>query len=189
MPILIEEIAQFVSSRGMKLNCKKCKEMVISFLQYRLLQDNPIYVDGALVESVSSFKRLGVMMRSDLSWCDQVDYVIKKTNYRLYALRQLKKAGLNVGHFVIIYSTFIRSGIEYASSAWSALTKNQSDLIESIQKRVLRIIIPDMSYPDALKHTGLETLPKRRQNSFKSFMNKLKLDRSSINPLSSAIAR
>ena len=46
-----------------------------------------------------------------------------------------------------------------------------------------------MSYSDALKHIGLETLCKRRQNSCKSFMNKLKLDRSSINPLSSAIAR
>ena len=102
---------------------------------------------------------------------------------------QLKKAGLNVADLVIIYSTFSRSRIEYASPAWSALMKNQSDLIESIQKRVLRIIIPDMSYLDALKHTGLETLSKCRQNSCKSFMNKLKLDRSSINPLSSAIAR
>ena len=95
----------------------------------------------------------------------------------------------NVGDLLIIYSTFIRSRIEYAFPAWSALTKNQSDLIESIQKRALRIIIPDMSYPDALKHTGLETLCKRRQNSCKSFMNKLKLDSSSINPLRSAIAR
>ena len=58
------------------VNAHKC--MVISFLQYRLSQDNPTYVDGALVESVSSFKLLGVMLRSDLSWCDQVDYVIKK---------------------------------------------------------------------------------------------------------------
>ena len=104
---------------------------MVSFL---LSQDNPIYIDGALVESVSSFKLLWVMPRSD--------YAIKKTNSRHYAFRQLKKPGLNVGDLVIIYSTFIRSRIEYASPAWSALTKNQSDLIESIQKRALRIIIP-----------------------------------------------
>ena len=106
-----------------------------------------------------------------------------------YALRQLKKAGLNVGDLVVIYSTFIRSCIEYASPAWSALTKNQSDVIESIQKRALRIIIPGMSYSDALKATGLETLCTRRQNSCKTFINKLKLDSSSVNPLSGVIAR
>ena len=168
----------------MELNCKKCKETVISFLQYHLAQENPIYIDGVLVHTVSSFKLLGVMLRSDLSWSDQVDYVIKKMNSRLYASRQLKKAGLNVGDLVVIHSIFIRSRIEYAS-AWSALTKNQSDVIESIQKRALRIIIPGMSYSDALKATGLETLctRRRRQNSCKSFMNKLKFDSSSVNRL------
>ena len=142
-----------------------------------------------MVQTVSSFKLFEVMLRSDLSWCDQVDYVIKKNNSRLYALRQLKKAGLNVGDLVVIYSTFIRSCIEYASPAWAALTKNQSDVIESIQKRALRIIIPGMSYSDAMKATGLETLCTRRQNSSKTSINKLKLDRSSVNPLSGVIAR
>ena len=127
------------------------------------------------MQTVSSFKLLGVMLRSDLSWCDQVDYVIKKNNSRLYALRQLKKAGLNVGDLFVIYSTFIRSGIEYASPAWAALTKNQSDVIESIRKRALRIIIPGMSYFDAMKATGLETLCTHRQNSCNTFINKLKL--------------
>ena len=82
--------------------------MLISFLQYRLPQDNPIYIDGVLVQSVSSFKLLGVMLRSDLSWCDQVDYVIKKTNSRLHALRQLKKAGLNVEDLVTVNKEPVR---------------------------------------------------------------------------------
>ena len=180
LPILVDEIAHFAPSRGMKLNCKKCKEMVISFLQYLLPQENPIYIDGVLVQTVSSFF---------LSWSDQVDYVIKKTNSRLYALRELKKAGLIVGDLVVTYSTLIRSCSEYTPPAWSALTKNQSDVIESIQKRALRIIIPGMSYSDALKATGLETLCTRRQNSCKSFMNKFKFDSSSVNPLSGVIAR
>ena len=107
LPILVDEIAHFASSRGMELNCKKCKEMVISFLRYRPPQENPIYIDGVLVQTVSSFKLCGVMLRSDLSWSDQVDYVIKKTNSRL-------------GDLVVIYSTLIRSCIEYASPAWSA---------------------------------------------------------------------
>ncbi|CAB4035108.1 Hypothetical predicted protein, partial [Paramuricea clavata] len=59
-----------------QLNSKKCKEMIISFLQYHLALDNAIYIDGSPVQSVSSFKLLGVLLREDLSWCDHIDYVI-----------------------------------------------------------------------------------------------------------------
>ena len=79
----------------MELNPKKCKEMVISFLKYSLPSDNAIYVSGLPVERVTSFKLLGLMISDDLSWNCHVDYVIKKANSRLYALRLLKKAGLN----------------------------------------------------------------------------------------------
>ena len=130
-----------------------------------------------------SFKLLGVLLREDLSWCDHVDYVIKKANSRLYALRKLKKAGLSDKDLVTIYSSFIRSRIEYASPAWSTLTQGQSDLIESIQRRALRILLPEMSYQDALNYTGLKKLSTRRHNSCEQFIRKLKLDNGPINPL------
>ena len=38
-------------------------------------------------------------------------------------------------------------------------------------------------------NSEIETLCIRRQNSSKTFINKLKLDRSSVNPLSGVIAR
>ena len=102
--------------------------------------------------------------------------MIKKSNSRLYALRRLKNSGMCVTNLVIIYSTFIRSCIAYASPAWSALTKNQSDLIESIQRRAFRIIIPVMSYSDALDYRRLQTLCMRRPNSCESFINNLILN-------------
>ena len=119
--------------------------MLISFLQYRLPYDSPIYIDGKQVEPVSSFKLLGVMLNDDLSWADHVDYGVRKANSRPYALRLLKKAALNVKDLVSIYTSFIRTRIEYASPAWAALTTNQPHTIESIQKRALRIIFPELS--------------------------------------------
>ena len=154
----------------MKLNGKKCKEMLISFLQYRL----PYYIDSKRVQSVSSFELLGVMLNDDLSWADHVDYVVKKANSRLYALRLLKKAGLNVKDLLSIYTSFIRTRIEYASPAWAALTTNQSDTIESIQKRALRIIFPELSYHDALDLSRLEMLSTRRHCTCKQFVNNLR---------------
>ena len=146
MCTVVDEISQFASSRGMELNPKKCKEMIISFLKYSLASDNTIYVSGLPVERVSSFKLLGLLISDDLSWNCHVDYVIQKAISRLYALRLLKKAGLSHSDLVNIYCSFIRSRVEYASPAWSSLTNYLSDLIESIQKRALRIIYPDVLY-------------------------------------------
>ncbi|CAB4038353.1 RNA-directed DNA polymerase from mobile element jockey, partial [Paramuricea clavata] len=119
--VVVDEIFNFASNRGMELNPKKCKEMVISFLEYSLQCDNVIHISGVPIELVSSFKLLG-LLSDDLSWNCHVDYVIKKANTRLYALRILKKAGLSKSELVDIYCSFIRSRIEYASPAWSSST-------------------------------------------------------------------
>ena len=116
-----------------------------------------------------------LLLGDGLSWSDHVDSVIKKANSRLYALQLLKKAGLCDKDLATIYSSFIRFQIEYASPAWSALTKNESDLIESIQKRALRIILPELSYQDALNYTGIKMLSTRRHNSCKQFIQNLKI--------------
>ena len=82
----------------MKLNPKKCKEMVINFLKYRLTCENRIYAAGNLVDR---FKLLGVWISKDLSWNVHVGKVLKKANSRLYVLRLLKKAGLHPSDIMI----------------------------------------------------------------------------------------
>ena len=131
------------------------------------------------------------MISDDLSWNCHVDYVIKKANSKLYALRLLKKAGLSHSELVNIYCSFIRSRVEYASPAWSSLTNYLSDLIESIQKRALRIIYPDvLLYEDDLICTGLETLATRRHNSCTKFISRLRSEREDdYNPLACIIRR
>ena len=101
--------------------------MVILFLKYDVAGLNPIYVSGLPVQSVSSFKLLGVTPSNDLTWNSHVEKVIKKAISRLYALHQLKKAGLSKTDLVIIYGSFVRSVVEYAAPAWSNVTMYLSD--------------------------------------------------------------
>ena len=57
------------------------------------------------------------------------------------------------------YKAVVRSAVEYACVAWhTGLTARKSDRIESIQRRALRIIDPDLTYHQALQRTGLKTL-------------------------------
>ncbi len=170
LPKIVDGMCNYAVNRGMELNPKKCKEMKISFLKYDLLPNDPIYISGKQVEKVQSFKLLGVVITNDLTWNNHVNYIIKKANSRLYALRQLKKAGLNHRNLLLVYCSFVRSCLEYASPVWSDLTAELSNLIESIQRRALRIIHPSFSYEDALVCTGLETLSERRHNCCLKFI-------------------
>ena len=79
-------------------------------------------------------------------------------NSRLYALRQLKRAGVVQRDLVSIYCSIIRSPVEYAAPAWSNLNAGLSNVIESIQRRALKIIYPSLSYGSALTCSGLETV-------------------------------
>ena len=49
---------------------------------------------GSAIESMESFKLLGVYISMALSWSSHSDYyIIKKSNRRLYVLRKLKICG------------------------------------------------------------------------------------------------
>ena len=125
--------------------------MLISFLEYSTSIIHPIYVAGLPVESIPSFKMLGFSLSRDLPWSP--DFIMKTANFRLYALRQLKRAGVGQQDLVSIYCFIIRSSrsrVEYAAQAWSILTAGLSNLIESIQRRALKIVYPSLSYIEVL---------------------------------------
>ena len=61
----------------------------------------------------------------------------------------------------------IRPILEYACPAWHpGITQTQSDQIERVQKRALRIILANRydSYARALERTGIPTLSSRRED-------------------------
>ena len=113
-----------------------------------------------------------------------MDRLFKKANARLYALRQLKKAGLSHHDLVNIYCSFLRPCVEYASPVWSDSTEYLSKLTESVQKRALKIIYPLLSYEDALSATRLDTLESCRHHACLKFDDKMRCDNQiGINPV------
>ncbi len=78
-------------------------------------------------------------------------------------MSQLKRAGVPVEDIVRIFVSVIRPKLEYACPVWhTSLTEEDSDLIESIQKRVIRMLFPNISYDEALESVNLPTLKARR---------------------------
>jgi hypothetical protein len=124
----------------------------------------PITFDGHDIVVVPHAKLLGVMISKDLKWIEHVDYICKKASKRLYALRLLKRASIPAGKLVRVYTTCVRPILEFSCEVWHySLAQYLSDEIESIQRRALRIIFPDLKYEDALVTAGVVSLFLRRK--------------------------
>ena len=113
---------------------------------------------------MKSAKILGVTVRNDLKWNDHVDNIIAEASLRIYLLKQLKHAGTDRKSLIQLYCACIHYALEYACQAFhSSLPAYLFDQIERVQKRVLKILFPEVSYSKALEDAGLKTLFHRRE--------------------------
>lgn len=166
-------INEWSNRNFMKLNAAKTKEMVICFRR-KFPSINDIVIDDCAIERVTSTKLLGVIFSSDLSWNEHVFEICKKAAMRIYQLHALKRAGVKYKDLILIYTSSIRPILEYACPVWHpGLTNVLNTHIENVQKRVLRIITPSMSYQEALVTSKLPTLEERRSKITQTFFQNM----------------
>ena len=159
----VDELDAWTKNNDMQINPKKTKEMVINFTKEAITQ--PLTIEGEPVECVKETKLLGVYLNDKLNWNTHIDETYAKAAKRLFLLVQLRRAGLAQDDLCKYYKACIRSVLEYACQVFhGGLTREQSESLESIQKRALRIINPHLSYSEALVKLNIETLSDRRTN-------------------------
>jgi hypothetical protein len=162
------QAAEWAEKNCMELNTKKTKEVTISYSR-KPVSLTPIHINNQAVECVETFKLLGILFNNRLTWHDHVEYICSKAARRLYFLTLLKRSGCSTSDITSVYCSTIRSVLEYAVELWHpGLTKELATKIEHIQKRAMRIILPDQSYADALQTLSMEHLYTRRSSRCES---------------------
>ena len=78
LPIVASDINKFSSHRNMRLNAKKCKEMVFNFLQYKSTSLSPLMIGGTVINRVQSYMLHGLHISNDLTWNSHCETVYKK---------------------------------------------------------------------------------------------------------------
>ena len=147
----------------MKLNPKKCKEMVFNFMKNPNTVTRPLHIENSEVERVSTYKLLGVIISDGLKWNCHIDYITTKAAKRLYALRLLKRAGVQAQDTLKVYRCNVRSILECALQVWQNIPAYLSERIEAVQKRTFKIIYFDSTYKQALILGKETTLSSRRE--------------------------
>ena len=173
MQCLVNDINTWCMKNDMKLNQTKCKDMIISFaLEHPKL--DPIFIEEHELVPVSSAKILGMYISVDLKWNIHITHIVSKASKRFYFLRLLKRSGVDRYSLLTVFTTCIRTVLEYGCQAWSyGITQYLSDEIERIQKRALKIIHPDLSYRESLEATLLPSLSQRRHKLCQSYFGKM----------------
>ena len=106
----IEHLISWFDESFLKLNVKKTKELLIEEHRARdtsLLQ--PVRIKTEDVESVKTFKYLGTVLDSNLSFTTHVDTVCKKANQRMYLIRKLKTFDVDKKMLEMIYRSLVES--------------------------------------------------------------------------------
>ena len=130
-----------------------------------------IYVSGSLIERVSEFKYLGVVLDESLSWTAHVKYVLGKAGKRVGMLSRIR-TNVTTNTANLIYKTFILPVIDYCDTVWNCCGKVNSDNIEKLHRRAARLILRHHSSDDALKFLAYETMEDRRKKHVYNLVHK-----------------
>ena len=159
---------------GMLINTNKTQSLCISDCNYYDVQSEIRTTEG-VIKSGTELKILGFVFgpRPDVS--AHVNYTIKKFNRCSWSLTHLKRAGISERSLVDVYTCSLRAVIEFCSVVYHPLlTAEQSELLERLQKRVLKIVYGfDLTYEELLNRSGLTTLNERRKTAFEKFTVKM----------------
>ena len=116
------------------------------------------------VQFISSFKLLGVHVSNDLKWAQHINAISSKAASRLNFLNQLRRSGASHENLLCFYSTVLHPVIEYARPVWhSSLTSAQTEVLETLQRRAMKIINSDDRRSELPVSVNCYTLQARRQ--------------------------
>ena len=137
----VQHLAAWCASNNLALNTTKTKELIVDYRRAKRCDHTPIYINGTVVERVSSFKFLGVHLSEDLSWTLNTSILIKKAQQRLYFLRTLRKAHLSPRILVNFYRCTIESILTNCISVWyNSCTVSDRKALQRVVKTAQYII-------------------------------------------------
>ena len=160
----IDNLESWLTRYKLLLNPRKCKSLLIS--RKRVVSSRPCFrVGSCLLERVSSYKYLGGVISSDLSWSEHVSGVTKKARKQIGLLYRRFYKSTPTETLKTLYTSLICPHLEYAIPVWNPHLSKDIDSLESVQRFATKICTKswsDTSYLDRLRNLRLDTLQKRR---------------------------
>ena len=113
---------------------------------------------------VDSYKYLGLLISSDLSWSHHIDSICSKA-WKILGLLYWRFSHDTEPYALLqLYLSLVRPHLKYGSQVWDPHLRKDINQLEGVQKFGLRICTKqwDLSYDELLSNFGVPTLNDRR---------------------------
>lgn len=158
----LDAVISWLDRWGLDVAAHKSFVVPLSLVGQRTTLD--YRVNGASIPVVHDKVRdLGVLFSCNLNSSVHIQTAKSTANARVGLIFRCFKTR-NVNFLVKVYKAYVRPLLEYCSPAWNSVKVQDIMAIESVQRLFTRRLCdtPGVSYPDRLKHFGLEPLELRR---------------------------
>ena len=149
----VNRLGEWSVENGMKVNPIKSKS--ISFTKARSNTMLNYYLLGTPIPETSNCKYLGIILCKDLSWADQVSYMVKKAWKALHFIMRILKKGTN-NTKGLAYETVVQPFLEYGAACWDPYRKGQKRELDKVQRKAAKFAY-HTNFPE------WETLESRRK--------------------------
>ncbi|KAK3536977.1 hypothetical protein QTP86_029474 [Hemibagrus guttatus] len=143
----MDRLVSWCSTNNLELNSIKTVEMIVDFMKDPAPLP-PVILCDSPVTSVESFRFLGTTITQELKWEQNTRSLTKKTQQRMYFLRQLKKFLLPVKMLVNFYTAIIESILTSSITVWfaAAIARDKANLQRVIHsaEKVIGCSLPSL---------------------------------------------
>ena len=159
----IDHISDWVSCNNLTLNPNKCKFMIIS-RKRNSVQPPQLILNDTPLEQVKTFKSLGVLLSSELSWFVHVESICTKALKLIGLLYRRFYGNVNQQSLYSLYTTLVRPHLEYAAPVWDPHLIKDITKLENVQKFALKMCSKqwDLGYQDLIELSQLPTFRNHR---------------------------
>ena len=120
-----------------KFNATKTQSC--TFSKKRSSEESPIQMSGQTLSTKNSIHVLGVTISNNITWDDHITSIAKSAAQKLGFLYRSKRY-FSPQQLLTLYKSQVRPGLEYCSHVWGSAPKSTLKLLDSVQKRAVRLI-------------------------------------------------
>ena len=133
----MKKLKKWFDVNKLSLNQEKTKFMIFG---NREKDDEVVLsIDGVVIERVSEFRFLGVIMDEKLTWKPHIAHVKKKMSKSIFILNKVKHV-LDCDSMRLLYCSLISPYLSYCAEVWGNTYVTTLKPLYMLQKRAIRIV-------------------------------------------------